>query len=1313
MSERTDLTRWNRGGLSRFRYVDGNAVEYLEILRQKLVHHFADPETGQCEWLSPAVEVPANEAEPDRETPIQRQERLSLRQERLLETYRQDRRDWAWEITRTFARACHILTEHANAYANEGYLGTATQWDHVRRLVEMLDYHPAPPASASTPLVIEAKPGKSGLVARGFQVKNSPPTGGAKVVFETLEDLFVDAALNELRPKGWDELGALGAPSPDGSDGSVEDFGFSVVAQGPAVNIQGVGPVSAGKLDALVGGSGFMIKDFRDLDPDDTDVDIEPTWLWDWKAKANQILSFAPPGEWSAFEEKLLPEIASTPADVLADLSGNALVDAEALKLCIEIIGICLDEDIYRGTMLKDLIVPPGGGAESGNVLSPWRAKRKPKVAAGDVAMVMDESRNLAEAVTIGSVEQPDGDIYLRPSPVQYGWYQWKKGDTVLHVSPRFKRECWLNGSDVIRTREPHGLAAGAVIGWNSDWKTTETWDYVALEYAEIVEADKRNLRLRFGYALQIPPVDELAELPEDPRALVVIEKVDGDLHLRIFDAAGRKVVDRPQSELFIGRALETLKRELEPWPSVADLSPEARQEIIVNAAACAGHSLLPAEGTALRELTPLDDDMLSAKHEAIVLLDGKGAPQLRGDALAEAIEGVKPEMEKNPFDEIFEINETVAGSSSGGGLLPPASLPKIGSFLFPSPMLPMDLVKAAVELLLSLGVMQIPSSGEIVIKGLPFDGKLGELAGSDSPDMVQLAADLYDFLDSMVTTDEDGEPTEDKLIAWKKSEAEAKSALANQLKKAEGAPSALFQQIIEEIERTGPLLATPAEDPTDPPLVDSSLPRYVVEGNVDKIDSGQWVVGEFSDGLRALKFNTIAELTSDDKAHSLSFEKTDGIEAGLEKIYADFRGALEPEEGATNGEPVPDDEIELEEVPESLEKGQDVVLAAEGKAPVAAKIDSIDGNTIKISPPAPGFTKGELIIHGNVVLAGHGETMPEKILGSGDAARSNQAFVLPVEEISFTPDSTKSAGVAAAIEVEVGGQVWNQVSTLKDSAADDRHYAVRMTEQAHVKIIFGDGQHGRRLPTGRNNLRVRYRVGSGTAGNLPAESLEKPVNKHPLVAAVLQPLPSTGGGDMESVASLRENAPPTVLALERAVSLSDFSHLAAAQSSIWQAKAYREILHGGRLERVKVIIVPAGGVSSDVLEGDVEAMLRMHAPPGVHVTVDAFEARRFDLSVTVRVKTGEFLADEVEQAVISTLKDRFALKNRKLGAHLYLSEIYKVVEGVQGVENSICVLPDAAQVIRAGSDSVVVYLDTDADASPSTLNVIIEEYQP
>jgi predicted phage baseplate assembly protein len=268
------------------------------------------------------------------------------------------------------------------------------------------------------------------------------------------------------------------------------------------------------------------------------------------------------------------------------------------------------------------------------------------------------------------------------------------------------------------------------------------------------------------------------------------------------------------------------------------------------------------------------------------------------------------------------------------------------------------------------------------------------------------------------------------------------------------------------------------------------------------------------------------------------------------------------------------------------------------------------------------------------------------------------------------------------------------------------------MTEEGTVKIHFGDGKYGRRLPTGKNNVRVRYRVGSGISGNVAARSLEKAVNPHPLVESIVQWQSASGGGDMEDSSSLRDNAPPTLLALQRAVSLADFSHLASAQSSIWQAKAYNEVLHGGRSEKVRVVIVAAGGVSSNDIKKELKNYLQQQALPGVLVCVDDFVPALFDLTVTIRVDSSAYNPAQVQSAVSSALTDHFALKNRALGAHLYLSEAYKVVEAVEGVENSICLLNDdeRLKVITATDQSMVIYLDS---AAGSTLSIAAEEYQP
>lgn len=1197
MSQGKDLTRWNRAGLSRFRYVDGKAAEYLELLRQKLVDKFSDPESKRCDWLKPSEKIPANEKIVQGETLIQRQQRLSLKQKRILEMYHQDRRDWAWEISRTFARACHILTEHTNAYANEGYLGTATQWDHVRRLVEMLDYHPAPPASAVTRLVLIAKENKKGTVTKGFQVKNNPPKGEAKVVFETLEDLFIDPALNALRPKGWNQSEDPAALPPEDNESiqpPAEERHFSAIADGPATHLQGVGETWAHRLNTLSGAEAFKIKDFLGLDPEKaSDLGIGVNRLKAFKAMATAICNFDLEAGWSEISNWRLSRIAVENPASLAERTGNPLDKIEALQHRMELMGAYLDQTVYEKAKLIDLLAPSTGSTSDGDpdsVSTAWRAKEKPKVAPGQVVMISHIPDNKAEAATIGRIDETNGDIHLLLDQVDGTWTEWPKSEVALHVSPRWKRKCWLNGNDVIRTREPHGLNKGAFISW----KISGGW-----KFAKVSEADKRNLRLEVS-----------GPLPEDG------------------------------TEIFVARQFE----ELEDGSAV-----QAGME----------HYGVPSE----EMLEALDDAFLEVKTDASDLFTLN-----------------EPNTEPPPVGNVPE-------------LMPPGKL-DFGSFLFPSPFLPIDLVKAAVKMLLSMGIMEIPSTGEKVFKlmsleeidaaALDIETKVNEAIGTLGGQWN--ITDPQEELKKILAP-----PGEQSLPLYK----EISAALAEQLKALDS-----------------PLLAIP-QDPKVQAVVDAGESIYIFSGSAEKIEGGDWVAGRFTDGLRALKVSSVQELADDpSNGFSLGFENLVGNEGELEMVYADFRDAFIAEGATVNDTSIDKDTIELESLPESLESGRDVLLTAEGKSPVAAKIESVDGNTVKINPSPTGFAKGDLIIRGNVVLAGHGEAKPEKILGSGDAAKSNQEFTLEVDQVSFTPDPTQRSGVAADVDVEVSGRVWKQVPTLKDSTPGDHHYTIRMTEAGYVKFLFGDGYYGRRLPSGKNNIRVRYRYGSGEAGNIPAGSLEKPVKPHPLIKAVHQPFPTAGGADMEDVASLRENAPFSLLALERAVSLSDFSHLAAAQSSVWQARAFSRILHGGRAESVRVVIVPAEGIESREINDAVTAFLQKHALPGVQVVVDNFVKERFSLSVTIRINTDAFIADQVERAVAADLVDHFALRNRKLGEHLYLSEVYKIVEGIQGVESSKCVLnkEKTLQLIRADDERTVIYLDIDGG---STLTVTHEEYRP
>lgn len=215
-----DLTRWNRAGLSRFDYVDGDAAVWLEELRIAMLGLYLrgapaverTPEywrdvflRDKDDWL-PSVADAAERVAWQRlgaVVPSERETR-GRRTERLLAQYQGSTDDLTWEINRAFARATHVLLGYLNAYANEGYLRTATQWDNLRRLAAMVNHQPTPPASATTTVALLLK-ADAGAVAleRGLATKHTPPEGGPPVTFETLERTTAHPALNAARAVAW------------------------------------------------------------------------------------------------------------------------------------------------------------------------------------------------------------------------------------------------------------------------------------------------------------------------------------------------------------------------------------------------------------------------------------------------------------------------------------------------------------------------------------------------------------------------------------------------------------------------------------------------------------------------------------------------------------------------------------------------------------------------------------------------------------------------------------------------------------------------------------------------------------------------------------------------------------------------------------------------------------------------------------------------------------------------------------------------------------------------------------------------------
>ncbi len=334
---------------------------------------------------------------------------------------------------------------------------------------------------------------------------------------------------------------------------------------------------------------------------------------------------------------------------------------------------------------------------------------------------------------------------------------------------------------------------------------------------------------------------------------------------------------------------------------------------------------------------------------------------------------------------------------------------------------------------------------------------------------------------------------------------------------------------------------------------------------------------------------------------------------------------------------------------------------------------DPISGTTTLIVTPSLAgqtFPKYDTWIYGNVVKAGHGETRAKNVLGDGNRVKKNQRFTYKKTGLAFEQDSEFSSGVSAAIEVCVDNRRWKQVDSLRNANATDTFFETKLNEDAALEITFGDGAHGQRLPTGINNVTIQARFGNGVQGNLSAGSLNKLKKNHALVGGVCQPVQATGGGDMENTRSLKTLAPASVLSLDRAVSVSDYAHLAQRQSSIWQARAFALPDIPGATDRVEVVLVPAEGGDLGELQNSLRDYLTKYSRPGVEVTVSRYQALLLDLRVTIRVDAQAYDGELVRAAVEAALKNALSLQKVTLGESLYRASIYQIIEQVEGVEN-------------------------------------------
>lgn len=339
-------------------------------------------------------------------------------------------------------------------------------------------------------------------------------------------------------------------------------------------------------------------------------------------------------------------------------------------------------------------------------------------------------------------------------------------------------------------------------------------------------------------------------------------------------------------------------------------------------------------------------------------------------------------------------------------------------------------------------------------------------------------------------------------------------------------------------------------------------------------------------------------------------------------------------------------------------------------------------------------YDRASVAVRANVVAATHGETV-RQVLGSGDGRTSFASFRLA--RVPLTKVRAPVAdGARSTLTVRVDGAAWAEVASLADAGPADRVYVLRDGDGGGPHVVFGDGRHGARLPTGAENVVAEYRVGLGRDGAVPAGAVTLLARRPLGIREVVNPAASSDWADAETLDDARRNAPQRVRTLDRVVSVEDHADLARGFAGVGRARA--DLVWDGQRSRVVVSVLgPAGAAVGDGLLADLRSALADSRDDRERFDLLRGVVREYAARLDLRTDPS-YDRKAVEAALVAAVEGGFGAAAADFGGFVSGAQVLVAARAVPGVV--ACTVPEL--VALPGTDVQPVLVALPGRAEPS-----------
>lgn len=330
-----------------------------------------------------------------------------------------------------------------------------------------------------------------------------------------------------------------------------------------------------------------------------------------------------------------------------------------------------------------------------------------------------------------------------------------------------------------------------------------------------------------------------------------------------------------------------------------------------------------------------------------------------------------------------------------------------------------------------------------------------------------------------------------------------------------------------------------------------------------------------------------------------------------------------------------------------------------------------------------------------NIVQASAREQAADEVFSAGvyEANLQLRLFHGSVLDAQVWVDEVGGLGVGDAerLEKELPGQVrleredrvlthcwvlWERTRWLALRGGEDRCYELDPYEGV---LTFGDGVHGRVLPEGRDNVRVRYAFGGGARGNRAAGTVTQLIGALPRIGQVENLTAMSGGTDRLSPAAVDAVANKRLRNRGRAAGARDFEEIVTMEfPQVQHVKCFPGRDAAGSYAPGHVTVVVEGcdldssRVTEDLCQGIYEELSKrcdcvMAAEGRLHVVGSTV----ITVSCTVKVEMEDLdKSAAAQQEIVRRLEELINVRwrERNIGSQIRVGQVWQTVRSVPNV---------------------------------------------